>query len=152
MTLPTRAPIWTIGFLFVGLAVAVGTWAAWLNVLATPAQRFYLKPYVRSAVPRLKRVDVIDFRGPDGRLRIYPRKPFHAWLDATVYGHGRAFLLPLCVAGVLVFACLIYGARKDRERYRRLFIDGWPLRGTEMLTWRQWNRRRKGNGFRLRLA
>jgi hypothetical protein len=143
--IPSRLPLWTMLSAVVALVLSFGICKLWLAEAVTPAERFYFPAYVRSVAPFPQ---VQTFKTAAGPQR-YRAREFHRWLSERIYDQGNAFRVPLVSTALITGICLAIGGQKDHARYKRLFVTGERIRGPEMLSRRQWNSRRKQDGFRL---
>jgi hypothetical protein len=175
---PARVPIG----LLLGVVLAVGSGLAsfgvWRHMQPT-LQAFYLRQYItsglgakvqavakRSSPKPFFLVTVNGFPATPETIRMAPRTSvsgryvfvppawFHAQLRNTIYS-GRSvvqLVKPVfLVWGVLSFLSLAGGLAYDFRRRKRA-REGDPLRGPRRLTWRQYNRSKKGDGLVIRLA
>lgn len=176
---PARAPI---GLLF-GVILALGSGLAslggWRHMQPT-LEAFYLRQYITSGIAgtiqeKAKRrtpkpfflVTVNGFPATPETIRTAPRSAvsgryisvppawFHAQLRNTIYS-GRSvvqLVKPVfLVWGALSILSLTGGVAYDFRRRKRA-REGDPLRGPRRVTWRQYNRTKKGeDGLVIRLA
>jgi len=88
-----------------------------------------------------------------GSLRSFSDAALHTYLKDSIYGKASLFFLfrvPLIAGAVLLMGLLPFAVLKDTERFKQLRY-GRRLKGPEMLTPRQFNRRVRGGGIGFRI-
>jgi hypothetical protein len=88
-----------------------------------------------------------------GSLRSYSDAALHLYLQDSIYGKASifgVFRVPLIAGAVLLVGLLPFAVLKDTERFKQLRY-GRRLKGPEMLTPRQFNRRVMGSGIGFRI-
>lgn len=170
------APAGILCALMLSVAAAFGSFQTWRH-FAPPLQVYYLPVYARETLlPHLafgkagsqpKRYLAV-FSGTNlatddsvamdhGPISVRPvfAQPtqFTAWLAAAVY-HGQtlpqALEIPLIASAVCLIMLLFLGIAFDAQRLNA-FRRGRKLRGPDLLSARQFNRRVKGDGLIFRL-
>ena len=118
----------------------------------TPKSFFVITVHGLPATPRI--IQTASRQAVSGRRILAPAMSFHAWLRDAIYS-GRSVLQllepPLFGWGVLTLLSLTGGLAYDFRRRKRA-REGDPLRGPELITPRQFNRSKKGDGLAIRLA
>jgi hypothetical protein len=175
---PARVPIGLLLGAVLALGSGLASFGAWRHVQPT-LEAFYLRQYVtsglgakvqavakRSSPKPFFLVTVNGFPATPDTIRTAPRHAvsgryvfvppawFHTQLRNTVYSGRSAVQLvkPVFFAwGALSLLSLAGGLAYDFRRRKRA-REGDPLRGPRRMTWRQYNRAKKGDGLVIRLA
>jgi len=162
---PIRSPLGVMG----GCACATLGMVLWFRLgvsFAPELQRFYLGAYLKSGLqsalpnPGRKPVEkqylavldgsnlavqtVLDRHPVTMRRELITANPgaFHAWLEKSVYGGSAMqtiFRWPMCASFVTFLVLIGLGLWWDLKR-REHARDGEHIRGTELLSWRAFNR------------
>jgi hypothetical protein len=169
--LPSRFPAATCAMLLIWALGSVGILALWHHRLS-PLEVFYLPTYAKSVLPEIHMTRgthpqryMVAYAGyvmatdetlavaQPGQVSVKPvtltKRWMDWWLQRGIY-HDDTFpqllIVPAIASGLWLLFCLWIAVPIDLER-RRKRREGVLLRGPELLTVKQFNRRVKGDGL-----